>query len=98
MRVALPHSLGKEELRRRLHARSGELAGLVPGGNADVEIAWPHEDRMTLAVSAMGKTISGHVELEEAEVAFVIELPGSLSFAEPLVRGAVEAKAHKLLA
>ena len=34
MRVAIPHGLGREEVRRRMHARVGELAGFIPGGMA----------------------------------------------------------------
>ena len=98
MRIALPHTLGKDELRRRLKERSGELAELIPGGNAEVEIAWPGEDRMALSIGAMGKTVSGHIELADAEIVFEIGLPAALAFAEPLVRGAVEAKTRKLLA
>lgn len=97
MRVALPHSLGREEVRRRLHARSGEIAGLFPGGMADIAVSWPHEDRMALDVTAMGKTVTGAVEIEDHEVAFVIDLPAALSFVEPMVRGAIESKGRKLL-
>ena len=98
MRVALPHSLGREEVRRRLHARSDEIAGLFPGGMAEVTASWPHEDRMALNVTAMGKTVAGAVEIGDNEVAFVIELPAALSFFEPVVRGALEDKGRKLLA
>lgn len=98
MRVALPHSHGKDEVRRRLQARSGEIAGLVPGGMADVTVAWPDQDTMTLAIGAMGHSIGARVELEENAVVFVVDLPASLSFVEPMVRGAVEQKGRKLLA
>jgi Putative polyhydroxyalkanoic acid system protein (PHA_gran_rgn) len=97
MRIALPHSLGREEARRRLHARSGEIAGLFPGGMAEVVVSWPNQDRMALDVTAMGKTIAGAVEIEDHAVAFVIELPAALSFVEPMVRGAIESKGRKLL-
>jgi hypothetical protein len=36
MRVAIPHSLDKAEVRRRLSTRTGELAGHIPGGFAEV--------------------------------------------------------------
>jgi hypothetical protein len=88
MRIALPHSLGREEVRRRLHARSGEIAEMFPGGMAEVAVSWPHEDRMSLDVTAMGKTLAGAVEIGDHEVAFVIEL----------VRGALKEKGRKLLA
>jgi hypothetical protein len=97
MRITLPHSLGREEVRRRLHARSGEIAGLFPGGMAEVAVSWPDQDRMALDVTAMGKTVAGAVEIGDHEVAFVIDLPPALLFIEPLVRGAIESKGRKLL-
>ncbi len=97
MRIPIPHKLGREEARQRLHSRSGEIAGLLPGGMADVTVTWPHEDRMELNIAAMGKTVQGSVEIADDTVIFVIDLPASLSFVEPMIRGAVEQKGRKLL-
>lgn len=97
MRIPIRHHLGREEARRRLHDRSGEMAGLFPGGMAEVAIDWPHENRMAMQVTAMGKTVNGHVDIEDDAVVFEIELPAALSFVEGMVRSTVEAKAQKLL-
>ncbi|HOB15189.1 MAG TPA: polyhydroxyalkanoic acid system family protein [Novosphingobium sp.] len=97
MRVPIPHRLGKEEVKRRLRERSGEMAGLFPGG-ADVAIDWPGEDRMAMRVAAMGQTVNAHVDVTDDQVVFEIALPAALSFVEPMVRGVVEQKAQKLLA
>jgi hypothetical protein len=97
MRIPIPHQLGRDEARRRLHDRSGEMAGLFPGGMAEVDVQWPSEDRMAMVVTAMGNTVRGHVDIEEAAVVFDIDLPAALAFVEPMVRGAIEAKGRKLL-
>ena len=97
MRVPIPHQLGREEARRRLHARSGELTGLFPGMGAAVEIDWPSKDRMSTTVTVMGKTVQGHVDVEDDAVVFDIDLPMALSFVEPMIRSAIEAKGQKLL-
>lgn len=97
MRIPIHHKLGREEARQRLHSRSGEIAGLMPGGMADVTVSWPHEDRMDLQIAAMGKTAQGSVEIADDCVTFVIDLPGGLAFVEPMIRSAVEAKGRKLL-
>ena len=97
MRVPIPHQLGREEARRRLHARSGELAGMMPGGMADVTITWPSEDRMGIAVMAMGKLVNAAVEVGETAVIVDLDLPLALKLFEPLVRGAVEKNGQKLL-
>ncbi|MGB7655364.1 MAG: polyhydroxyalkanoic acid system family protein [Novosphingobium sp.] len=97
MRVPIKHQLGREEARRRLRTRSGELAGLFPGMGAAVEIDWPSEDRMTTNVTVMGKTVKGHVDVEDDAVVFDIDLPMALSFVEPMIRSTIEAKGQKLL-
>ena len=97
MRVPIPHSLGRDEARRCLMARSGEIAGLVPGGMADVAVTWPSDDRMDLCVKALGKSVDGYVEISDSAVTVVIDLPPALALFAPMVRGAVESNAQKLL-
>ena len=96
MRIAIPHSIGKDEARRRIRERSGEIANFVPGF-ASVSTAWQDEDRMNLTVGAMGQEMTGAIEVGESEVAFTVELPAALSFVEPMIRGQIEAKGRKLL-
>ena len=96
MRVPIPHQLGKEEAKRRLKARSHEAAGLIPGG-ADVTVDWPGEDRMTMAVTAMGQSINTVIDVEDEAVIFQLDLPPALSFVEPMIRGAIAEKGRTLL-
>ena len=97
MRVAIPHQLGKDEVRRRLKARGHEIADHIPGGLADVTTGWPNEDRMTMRVAAMGQTLDGLVDIEESQVVFEVVLPAALSFVEPAVEGAIRKGGQKLL-
>ncbi|WP_066553602.1 polyhydroxyalkanoic acid system family protein [Croceicoccus bisphenolivorans] len=98
MRVAVPHSLPKAEVRRRLDEKQDSIAGFVPGGLADVETSWASEDRMVMTIRAMGQELSGNVDIEDAAVVFTIDLPPALSFVEPMIQGALEDKGRKLLA
>ena len=97
MQVAIPHELGREEVRRRLRARSHTLADGIPGGMAEVATEWPSEDRMRLAIAAMGQSITGHVDVEERRVIFNVALPPALGFLQPLVEGAIRQQGQKLL-
>lgn len=97
MRIAIPHSIGKDEARRRVRERSGEIANFVPGF-ASVSTNWQSDDRMDLTVGAMGQEMTGSIEVGESEVAFTVELPVALSFVEPMIRSQIEAKGRKLLA
>lgn len=97
MRVAVPHSLPREEVRRRLRERSGDIAGHIPGGMAQVTSSWAGEDRMRLSVAAMGTKVDGDVTIEDREVVFTVTLPPALSFFEPIVAKAIASGGQKLL-
>ncbi len=98
MRVPIPHSLEKETVRRRMRNRTHKIAENIPGGMADVTTDWPNEDRMNLNVHAMGQIVRGHVDIEDQQVVFVMDLPPSLTFIEPMVEGAIRQQGQKLIA
>ena len=97
MRVAIPHSLDKAEVRRRLSTRTGELANHIPGGLAQVDQEWVGEDRMRMSVSAMGAAVTALIEVEERQVVVNVELPPQLGFFSGIIEQAVRDKGTKLL-
>jgi hypothetical protein len=98
MQVAIPHDLGREEVRRRLRSRSHELAGAIPGGTAQVQTDWPSEDRMNMAIQAMGQRLTGHIDIRDREIEVVLMLPPALGFIQPIVEGAIRQQGQRLLA
>ena len=98
MQVAVPHSLGKDEARRRLKANSHKLPASFPAGMAQVETSWPSEDRMAMAIGAMGQHVTGHIDIQDSQVLLTVELPPALGFIEPLVSGAIQQAGQKMLA
>ncbi len=98
MEVAIPHALGREEARRRLQANSHTMADALPGGMAQVNWRWPTEDRMEMAINAMGQTLAGHIDVGDTQVVLSIDLPPALGFIEPIVEGAIRQQGQKLLA
>lgn len=97
MRVAIPHDLERATVRERLRSRSHEIADHIPGGMADVSTNWADEDRMNIAVSAMGQNLQGMVLIEERQVVIDLDLPRALGFLEPIVAGAIRQQGQKLL-
>ena len=97
MRVEIPHSLPREEVRRRLRENTHKLADHIPGGMAQVSSSWAGEDRMHLSVAALGGSVDGEVLIEDRQVVFQVTLPPALSFMEPMVAKAIEANGTKLL-
>lgn len=98
MEVAIPHALGREEARRRLRDNSHKMADSFPGGMAQVSTSWSGDDRMEMAISAMGQSLTGHIDVGETQVVLSIELPPALSFIQPIVENAVRQQGQKLLA
>ena len=98
MEVAIPHQLGREEVRSRMRSRSHMIADGIPGGMAQVTTAWPSEDRMTLDIAAMGQALTGHIDVEDTQVVLHMDLPPALGFLKPIVEGAIRQQGQKMLA
>ena len=97
MRVPIPHNLDKDTVRERMRTRRHKIADNIPGGMADVQTSWPTEDRMAMVINAMGQVVRGHVDIEDNQVVFQVDLPPALSFVEPMLRGAIEQQGQKLI-
>ena len=97
MRVAIPHNLEREEVRRRLQSEGHRIGEFVPGGLARVSTDWPHDNRMDLNVSAMGQSVDAQVEIEDNQVVLTAQLPPALAFIEPIVASTVRDQGEKLL-
>ena len=97
MDVSVPHNLGREEVRRRLREKGHTIGDGIPGGMADVTTDWPSEDRMTLAINAMGQSLTGHIDIEDNAVRIAMQLPPALGFLKPIVDAAIHQHGAKLL-
>jgi hypothetical protein len=98
MQVPIPHQLGREEARRRLRENSHKMADGFPGDMAQVETSWPSENRMAMAIHAMGQAVVGHIDVEERQVVLTVDLPPALGFIEPIIAGAIKQSGQKMLA
>ena len=97
MVIDIPHKLGREEAKRRLKSRIGELSSHIPGGAADVRTAWPSEDRMTLEVDAMGQSVSTVLDVAETHITLQLQLPAMLSFMSGAIEKAIRKGGAKVL-
>jgi len=81
--VDLPHSLGKDEARRRIANNIHKLEQHIPGG-ASVQSGWAG-DQLNLDVHALGDSVKATIDVEEAKVRVKVQLPGLLGmFASPI--------------
>ena len=97
MEVAIPHNLGREEARRRLRENSHRMADGIPGGMAQVDTRWSSEDRLEMAIAALGQSLVGHIDVGESQVVLSVDLPPSLGFLKPIVEGAIRQQGQQLL-
>jgi hypothetical protein len=52
---------------------------------------------MTMAVTAMGQTINAHVDIQDQQIVFVVDVPPALGFVKPIIEGAIRQQGEKLL-
>lgn len=97
MRVAIPHQLDQDEVRRRLKSNTDGVGDHIPGGAA-VNTSWPSEDRMRMEIGAMGQSLVANVDLEPGQLVLTVDLPPALAFVEPMIAGAIRSQGDKLLA
>ena len=98
MDIPISHNLGREEVRRRFRDNSHKIGDAIPGGMAEVETGWPGEDRMTMAINAMGQALTGYIDIEDQQVVFHMDLPAALGFLKPMIEGSIRQQGEKLLA
>lgn len=77
--VVLPHSLGREEARRRVksaidHAQAGLGQGIV-----NTSLAWPQPDRADVRVAALGHTVAAEIDVDDSNVRVRVLLPWLLA-------------------
>jgi Putative polyhydroxyalkanoic acid system protein (PHA_gran_rgn) len=95
MRVKLPHRLTKDEVRERLRDHAHEIGGKVA---AQIDTSWADPDHLNLSVNAMGQELTGAISIGDGEITVELDLPFMLSFAEPMIAGAIREKGQALLA
>ena len=93
--VDLPHSLGKDEARRRIANNIHKLEQHIPGG-AHVQSAWSG-DQLNLQVAAMGEAVNCTIDVMETKVHLKVLLPGMLGMFAGLVQMTLQQKGSVLL-
>lgn len=96
MRMAIPHTLGREEARRRLREKARRAAEKADG-MAAVTTTFTDDDHMAMSVTAMGYTVDCQVEVAETELVVDVDIPASLGFAKRMIEGVIREKSGKLL-
>jgi hypothetical protein len=95
--IELRHNLGRDEVRRRMSSRVGDLHRHVPGGMATVTSHWSTADCMAVNVRVMGQDIPCTLDVEDDLVRATIMLPELLSLMARPIAGIVRQQGEALL-
>ena len=93
--VDLPHSLGKEEARRRIANNVHKLHEHIPGG-AQVQSGW-NGDQLNLDIQAMGQSVNAAIDVEDSKVRLRVLLPPMLGMFSGMIQAALQRKGGVLL-
>jgi hypothetical protein len=72
--VSIPHTLGREEAKRRLDGGISRIHPELAGLASTLDYGW-EEDTLKFRASAMWQTISGRIEVLNESVRIEIDLP-----------------------
>lgn len=94
--VSIPHSLGKEEARRRLVTGFGTLRTQFGQHLTSIEDTWTG-DRMDFRVAAMGQQVTGHLEVKADSVDLQVTLPFLLAMMADKARALIQKQGTLML-
>jgi putative polyhydroxyalkanoate system protein len=97
--VNLPHSLGKDEARRRIESGFGSLRQQMTGGMASMlsfQERW-EGDQLHFEGGALGQKMSGRVEVLADSVRIELDLPEMLAMIADRITGTLKREGQKLL-
>lgn len=94
--MSIPHELGRAEARRRIDdgfASFSQHMGAVAGA---LSKSWSG-DRLSFSFAALGQTISGTIDVEDAAIRLEVLLPGMLGMLANKVKGRLKKESQLLL-
>ncbi|EGD59941.1 hypothetical protein Y88_2381 [Novosphingobium nitrogenifigens DSM 19370] len=100
MRIEIPHSLAKDEIRRRIDGKMDKAeakAGALIGGPLTLAMTWVDEDNLAVEAAAMGYTVPCTLEIAEAMLIFEVEIPSGLGFARGMIGNMIRDRGERLI-
>jgi hypothetical protein len=94
--VSIPHQLGKEEALRRLHGGMGRLRSQFGDKLGTIEDKWVG-DHADFRVSVLGQTVTGALDVREAEVRVEVHLPWMLAMVAEKAKGLIQKQGTLML-
>lgn len=97
LEIRVPHSLGREELHRRIDAAIVRARSQYEPQFGPIEATWVEPDRLAVGLSVMGMRFDGHAEVGDTDVVVRIMLPGMASLFAGKIREGIQERLGGLL-
>ena len=94
--VSIPHSLGKQEARKRLETGIGQLRHSFGDKLTSISETWTG-DRLDFDIKALGQAVSGNLDVMEDSVRVEVQLPWILAVIADKARGMIEKQGTLML-
>jgi hypothetical protein len=101
--VTIPHTLGKDEARRRIETGFGQLRQHLTGGVPGIlgkmlsfQESWDG-NRLNFEGSGLGQKMTGRLDVRDNAVDIEIDLPDMLASLADRITGALKQEGQKLL-
>ena len=95
--VNIPHELGRAMARQRIEEGFGKISQQFGEAAAKALTKTWDGDRMNFAVAAMGQSVTGHLDVQDAAVVMTILLPNVLALIANKIKGRVQKEGQLLL-
>lgn len=95
--VRVPHSLGRDEVKRRLEAAVGRARDEFGEKIGDLDASWDSDERLRLLLSVMGMQIDSEVEIQASELLVRVQIPGMAGLFAGRIKQGIEDRLGGLL-
>ena len=99
VRVNLPHSLGKDEARKRIEQGFGRMRQQMTGGVSAMltfQERW-EGDRLYFEASSLGQKLTGRLDVRADDVEIEVDLPEILAAIADRIKDKLKQEGQKLL-
>jgi len=96
MDINIPHSLGRDEAKRRIEVGLPKLAAHIPGGG-NLASEWSGDYVLDMTITALGSRIPVSLTIEEDRLIGSLEVPMLMKMMQGQVAEFVKTSAAKML-
>lgn len=95
--VRVPHTLERDEVRRRLDAALVKARTEYASVVGDIEAAWEGEDRLRVLLTVSGMKFDGTLDIMVEELIVALQVPGMAALFTRRIRDGIEERLGGLI-